>query len=178
MPRPRKDDFFGTIRTQAERALAIISAEIARRESELKHLMEQARGWKSALGAGNAASARRRVPTARLRVSRAAGSRSAKRVDWDEVLASVPKRFGVKDVLKHPGARAKGKAQIYPAFTRWEAAKKIRRVSQGQYERVSGGGSQTRPKAKARAASTTRKARRRPKRLARARGVKRGGGKA
>lgn len=56
-------------------------------------------------------------------------------MNWDEVLGSLPNRFAVDDVLKHPGAAAKGRNQVYPALTRWEAAKRIRRVSKGVYEK-------------------------------------------
>jgi hypothetical protein len=160
MPRPRKDDFFASLRQQAQRALTAISAEIDRRERELKHLMDQARSWRSTLGidggARRAASAARGGTTRRARGS---GAPVGKRVHWDEVLASVPKRFGVEDVMKHPGARAKGRVQIYPTLARWEAAKKIRRVTQGQYERVSGSKSQ--PSEKGRKTSRRRPQRRR-----------------
>jgi len=72
----------------------------------------------------------------------AAARRSAGRVNWGEVLASTPQTFGVSDVLKHPGARAKGRAQIYAALSRWLADKKVRRISMGRYEKTgaSGGG--------------------------------------
>jgi len=88
-------------------------------------------------------------------------------VNWDEVLASVPKRFTVGDVMKHPGARARGRAQIYPALTRWEEAKKVRRVAQGQYERTSGGTNQARPATQPKKASAKRQQRRRSKRAGR-----------
>ena len=61
------------------------------------------------------------------------------RVSWDEVLSSVPQQFGVGDILKHhPGARAKGRAQIYNAVNRWLADKKVKRVGFGRYEKVGG----------------------------------------
>src|SRR5262249_13722706 len=147
---------FGSIRAQAQRALATMGAEIERRERELKHLIEQSQHWRSALVIKTGASGRRSSAVAAGRDSRTAIGGDGKRVDWDEVLASVPKRYGVEEVMKHPGARAKGRPQIYPAVNRWEAAKKIRRVGQGQYERVSGG--QTRLPTKAKAATKRRTA--------------------
>jgi len=153
MPTARKDDFFASVRRQAELAFAAISREIDRRQRELKHLANQARSWRLALGIRNATPARPSAKTVSGSAARATGrssaARSGTRVDWDEVLASVPKRFGVEDVMNHPGARAKGRIQIYPALTRWEAAKKIRRVAQGQYEKVSTGASRAKLPAKA-----------------------------
>jgi hypothetical protein len=140
MPRPRNDDIFAPVRRQATRVLTSLSQEIQRRESELRDLVSQANSWRAALGlggralhVGNGAGRRGRRPSA------APARRSGgKRVDWDQVLASVPKRFGVDHVMRHPGARSKGRAQIYPALTRWEATKKIRRIGKGQYEKVAG----------------------------------------
>ncbi len=49
-----------------------------------------------------------------------------------------PKRFGVADIMKHRGAASKGRAQIYPALARWVAAKTVRSVPKGVYEKVPG----------------------------------------
>lgn len=38
--------------------------------------------------------------------------------------------------MKHPGAASKGRAQAYPALNRWEATKRIKRVSKGVYEKA------------------------------------------
>ena len=139
MARPRKDDLFGAVRRQAGRVLATMSREIQRRENELQHLMRQAEGWRAAIGGeGNSSSVR--APRVRRKggVSRpiAKRGRPRARVSWDQVLASVPTRFGVADVLKHPGARAKGKPQVYAALSRWQANKKVRRVGFGKYEKA------------------------------------------
>jgi hypothetical protein len=81
-----------------------------------------------------------------------------KRVKWDEVLAFVPRRFGVQDVMKHPGAAAKGRAQVYPALNRWESTKRVRRVGKGVYEKL-GGTDATPVAAKAKRTAGKRKAR-------------------
>ncbi|MEW6268304.1 MAG: hypothetical protein AB1689_03290 [Thermodesulfobacteriota bacterium] len=52
------------------------------------------------------------------------------------MLASVPEKFGVEDVMKHPGARAKGRAQVYPALSRWMQASKIKKIGKGRYQRL------------------------------------------
>ena len=143
MPRPRKNDLFAPLRRQAANVLAALAHEIQKREAELRALVQQAEGWRAALGGGARSirlAARRGVRRAGGGTAVRASGRSGSRVDWDEVLASVPARFGVDDVLKHPGARAKGRAQIYPALTRWETAKKVRRVGKGKYERTTGAG--------------------------------------
>jgi hypothetical protein len=59
-------------------------------------------------------------------------------VSWDHVLSSVPRQFGVSDVLKHPGARSKGRLQIYAALARWSADKKVKRIGFGKYEKTGG----------------------------------------
>jgi hypothetical protein len=118
-----------------------IEGAIARLEGELEDLREQAEVWRKAVS-GKA--------TAALGVGRGAGRRGSSagatrprgknRVNWDEVLSSVPQRFGVEDVMKHPGAAAKGRAQVYPALNRWEATKRIKRVGKGVYEKAGGAG--------------------------------------
>lgn len=58
------------------------------------------------------------------------------RVKWDEVLALLPRRFNVADVMKHPGPQSKGVAQVYPALNRWETAKLVKRIGKGRYEKL------------------------------------------
>lgn len=58
------------------------------------------------------------------------------RVDWDAILAALPATFTIDDVMKDPGARAKGRNQVYPAINRWVKAKKARKVGTGRYKRV------------------------------------------
>lgn len=141
MPRGRKSDLLGSLRAQAANVMGQIEGAIARLEGELADLREQAEVWRKAVS-GKA--------TAALGLSREAGRRSSSagatrprgknRVNWDEVLSSVPQRFGVEDVMKHPGAAAKGRAQVYPALNRWEATKRVKRVGKGVYEKAGGAG--------------------------------------
>ena len=141
MPRGRKSDLMGSLRAQAASVLGQIEGAISRLEGELEDLREQAEVWRkavsgkatTALGLGGGAGRRGRPAG----VTRPRGSN---RVNWDEVLSSVPQRFGVEDVMKHPGAAAKGRAQVYPALNRWEATKRIKRVSKGVYEKAGGAG--------------------------------------
>ena len=141
MPRGRKSDLMGSLRAQAASVLGQIEGAISRLEGELEDLREQAEVWRkavsgkatTALGLGGGAGRRGRPAG----VTRPRGSN---RVNWDEVLSSVPQRFGVEDVMKHPGAAAKGRAQVYPALNRWEATKRIKRVGKGVYEKAGGAG--------------------------------------
>lgn len=139
MPRGRKTDLLGSLRTQAVNVMGQIEGHIRRLEGELEDLREQAEVWRKAVG-GKAASALGLGRGAGRRGSSAGATRprGSNRVNWDEVLSSVPQRFGVEDVMKHPGAAAKGRAQVYPALNRWEATKRVKRVGKGVYEKARG----------------------------------------
>jgi hypothetical protein len=146
---PRKLDLFTQARRQAEKALTLLKEEIQKTEAELKELLSQASAWRAALaGAGNSnrrgqgrprrrgAGKRRTGGRATARPSAARGARRGNRIDWESVLSSVPSKFGVEDVIKHPGAKSKGRAQIYPALSRWLDAKKIKRIEKGRYQKL------------------------------------------
>ncbi|MFM8412978.1 MAG: hypothetical protein ACKOCT_22215 [Alphaproteobacteria bacterium] len=143
-------DRFATVRKEARKVLELLQKEIRRAEADLHKLVEQARIWEQAIALGDALPAapgakRGRRPKVVVDVEgeapaapkaprkpRAAGPR----VDWDEVLRSLPEVFGIEDVLKHPGAAAKGKAQSYPAMTRWQKAGRIEKVERGKFRRL------------------------------------------
>lgn len=134
MPRGPKADIFGTIRAQATKVLQQLESQIQSLEDELTELRGQLQQWRQLAGG------KVRALVATRRGGRVAGARRArsggKRVKWDEVLAFLPKRFGVQDVMKHPGAAAKGRAQVYPALNRWESTKRVKRVGKGVYEKL------------------------------------------
>lgn len=150
-------DFLTQVREQAERTLAILTSEIRKREAELNELLEQARMWRDALTEPFTPAAKKR-PVAKKAAKRASAPRKAaapkkkkksaekkksakktaasKRVDWDKILGSLPATFTIDDVMKDPGAKAKGRNQVYPAVNRWVKAKKARKVGTGRYKRV------------------------------------------
>lgn len=131
MPREKKTDFFGAIRAQAAKVLQQLEGQIRALEGELTELRGQLQQWRQLAGSG--------VRTAATRgPGRPPGRSGGKRVKWDEVLSFLPKRFGIEDVMKHPGAAAKGRPQVYPALNRWETTKRVRRVSKGIYEKTAG----------------------------------------
>lgn len=139
MPRGQKSDLFGAIRAQAAKVLSQLEGQISKLESEIADLKAQGDSWRAALG-GKVSSALgvRRGPGRPAGRTAGTGRRRAKgnRVNWEEVLASVPKQFGVQDVMKHPGAASKGRAQVYPALNRWEATKRVKRIGKGLYEKA------------------------------------------
>lgn len=132
-------DPFAAVKKQAQRALAVVMDEIRRREAELEKLMEQADQWRAAI-AGTGAATRRRAPGRRSKAgtkrSAAKKGSSGKRTNWDEVLKGLPKTFTVDDVMKRPGAKARGRAQVYPTLTRWMEGKKVKRVGKGKYQKL------------------------------------------
>lgn len=144
MARGPKPDFFGTIRAQAAKVLQQLESQIRTLEDELTELRGQLHQWRQlAGGSGRAAVLRGAARVAGA--PRRRGGGGGKRVKWDEVLAFLPKRFGVQDVMKHPGAAAKGRAQVYPALNRWESTKRVRRVGKGAYEKLGGEGGAATP---------------------------------
>lgn len=140
MPRGRKSDLLASVRAQAANLIGQLESHVRRLEGELEDLREQAEVWRRAVS-GKAATALRLGKGGAARSSSAGATRprGSNRVNWDDVLSSVPQRFGVEDVMRHPGAAAKGRAQVYPALNRWEATKRVKRVGKGLYEKAAGG---------------------------------------
>ena len=130
MPRGRGTDILSNFRVQAARALELLRREINRREAEIRDMVSQLDGWRAFVNGG------RRLGRPAIARRGPGRPRGGKRVNWDEVLASVPKKFGIEDVMKHPGAAAKGRAQAYPALTRWETSGRIKRIEKGRYQKV------------------------------------------
>lgn len=124
---PKRQPLIAQLREQAANVLRAVEEQIALREADLEELSAQLTTWRGLIG-GSA------IPSARP--PRRVAARKSGRVNWDDVLRSLPSRFGVEDVLRHPDAARRGRAQVYPAFTRWEVAKRIRRVGKGVYEKA------------------------------------------
>lgn len=126
-------DPFKTVREQAQKALDVVLREIKEREAELESLARQAEQWRAAISGAPAPS--RSSAKSRSTTRRGAKRGSGKRVSWDNVLAGLPKKFTVDDIMKRPGVKARGRAQVYPAITRWMDGKKVKRVGTGTYEK-------------------------------------------
>ncbi len=138
MARGRQTSFLQRFQTQAGQALAALTSEIRVREADLEGLRARAAAWREAV-LGKAPQGRK-AATANGRGKRAAapptGATRGRRVSWDAVLASVPSKFDIDDVMKHPGARSKGRDQVYPALTRWVQTKKVKKVGKGTYQKM------------------------------------------
>lgn len=125
-------DVFNQVKKHAQRTLALLGAEIGRREGELKKLLAEAERWRDAIGR---ASGGGRGGAALRRLGSVGGGA---RVSWDALLEGLPKTFTVDDVMAKPEAQQKGRAQVYPALNRWLEAKKVKRIGKGQYEKSTG----------------------------------------
>lgn len=134
---PTKSDPFANVRKQAQRALDAVHAEIRRREADLQKLVAQAEQWQAAItGTKPTPGNGRPRKKATTKPASAKKKSGGKRVSWDGVLKGLPKTFSVDDVMKRPGVKAKGRAQVYPSLTRWMDAKKIKRVGKGKYQKL------------------------------------------
>ncbi len=138
----KKSTLLKSLESQGRRVLAIIQQEIRDLEGQLDDLREQATRWASALEKRTRPSttrssakktASRKKKTAAKKPSRPT---SGKRTNWDDVVNGLPKTFTIDDVMKRPGVKARGRAQVYPALTRWTDAKKIKRVGKGKYQKL------------------------------------------
>ena len=128
---PKEADALTRARQAGASALALINAAVAKAEAELEDLREHARMWREAIS-GRVAALKVRAPQGR----RAAATQRSERVDWAEVLASLPRQFSMPDVMKHRGAAARGKPQAYVAIARWESMGRVKRLAPGQYRKV------------------------------------------
>ncbi len=130
-------DPFANVRKQAQRALDAVLTEIRRREAELGRLIAQAEQWSAAITGTKPAAARKPPRRKQTKTgARKARRTGGKRISWDDVLGGLPAKFAVNDIMKRPGVKARGRAQVYPAITRWMDAKKVKRVGKGKYQKV------------------------------------------
>lgn len=140
---PRRTNWFATLEAQGQRVLKLLEAEIHDLEARLGELRDQAARWSDAIGlSGGRATrwarpaprraGRGRSPQGRVRAKKPASPP----VDWDAVLARLPKRFSKADLDK-----ATPKLKNYPqarviAVARWSRSNQIRKVGEGQYQKT------------------------------------------
>lgn len=142
---PSRTNLFATLEAQGRRVLKLLEAEIHDLEARLGELRDQAARWSDAIGlsGGRATRGTRPVPAAR-RAGRGRSPQGRVRaknpasppVDWDAVLARLPKRFSKADLEK-----ATPKLKNYPqarviAVARWSRSNQIRKVGEGQYQKT------------------------------------------
>jgi hypothetical protein len=127
----------GVIRREVLKVLRGLKREITRREAELAAVRaEFARGMGLLREKGKArpARARRRGKRARSR-----------RVDWKAVFSSLPARFNLKMLGRHPLAGKRSKPQLYAILSRWKKEGLLAKDAGGGYRKVT-----AKPKAKRR----------------------------
>ena len=118
----------GVIRREVLKVLRGLKREIARREADLAGVKaEFARGMDLLRGKGKArpAPARRRAKRARR-----------PRVNWKAVFASLPARFSLKTLGRHPVAGKRSKPQLYAILSRWKKDGVLARDPDGGYRKV------------------------------------------
>src|SRR6266849_5326512 len=59
------------------------------------------------------------------------------RVNWRQVLAKLPKEFGISDLRKIGALRNKQSSEIYNEISRWTDAGLVERKGRGVYQRLS-----------------------------------------
>jgi hypothetical protein len=142
----RREGGLGAYRQQFQAMLDSIRREIAARESELSELKAQYDRVAGVLGGG--ARAAQPAPAAAPRRGR---RRRAKALDWKEVYASLPARFTLETLSRHPSAGKRSKPHLYAIISRWKKEKRIAKDAAGGYRKVEAGAKPapgSRPKAR------------------------------
>lgn len=137
---PRGANLLDNIQNEGRKLLATLEAEIKEREAELAGLHANAAKWLAALNLG---SSQRRGPgrpkgsvSAVRRPAAAKPKRSSPSVDWDAILAKLPKSFTKEDLEKAtPSLKAHAQARNV-ALARWSRSGSIKKAGPGKYARV------------------------------------------
>lgn len=139
----------GGIRRQALNVLRGLKREIGKRAKDLAGLKAEYAKAKELLRGGAAprpARVRRRA-------------RRSRQVNWKEVFRSLPARFTLKMLARHPVAGRRPKAHLYAILSRWKKEGVLAKDSAGGYRKA---GVRSKPKRRARRAKpapATRRAR-------------------
>jgi hypothetical protein len=136
---PRGANRLEHIQSEGLKLLATLEAEIREREAELAGLQANAAKWLAALKLGTERRGPGR-PKGSVSVTRRGASAKPKRaspsVDWDAILAKLPKSFTKEDLEKAtPGLKAHAQARNV-ALARWSRAGSIKKNGPGKYARV------------------------------------------
>ena len=127
----------GGIRREVLKVLRGLKREITKRAGELAALKtEYARGADLLRGR-----AKPRPAPARRRAKR------ARQVNWKQVLSSLPARFTLKTLARHPVAGRRPKAHLYAILSRWKKEGALAKDSGGGYRKVT---KESKPKRRAR----------------------------
>lgn len=138
----KKSTLVKNLEVQGRRVLSLIQDEIRDLEHQLEELRAQATRWASALETRTRPSARRSVTrkTTSAATKKAATTkkvatkkkaRTSPQVDWDKVLAKLPKNFTMADVAKRTPKLSKHPKSRVIALARWSRFKQIKKVGDG-----------------------------------------------
>ena len=120
----------GLLRREVQRVMGGLKREIDRRESELAGLKaEYAKGMDLLGGKG------RPAPQRAVRRGR---RRRAQALDWKQVFSSLPSRFTLDVLTRHPSAGKRSKPHLYAILSRWKKEKKITKDASGAYRKLEG----------------------------------------
>jgi hypothetical protein len=129
----------GGIRREVLKVLRSLKREIAKREEELAGLKAEYTKGEDLL--------RGRAKPGPARVRRRA--RRARQVNWKEVFNSLPARFTLKTLTRHPVAGRRPKAHLYAILSRWKKEGLLTRDPAGGYRKAT---AQPKPKRRTRRA--------------------------
>jgi hypothetical protein len=145
---PARTNAVDRIQAEGRKFLATIEAEIRERATELDGLRANAAKWLVALNGG---APKKRGPgrpkgSVSTKPAQAVGrapapkpKRSSPTVDWDAILAKLPKSFTSDDLAKAtPALKAHAQARNV-ALARWSRAGAIKKSAPGKYSRVGRG---------------------------------------
>lgn len=125
----------GGIRRDVLKVLRSLKREIAKRQEELAGLKtEYAKGEELLRGRAKVGA----VPVRRR-------ARRARHVNWKAVFSSLPARFTLKMLARHPVAGRRPKAHLYAILSRWKKEGVLARDPAGGYRKAT-----ARPKPKRR----------------------------
>ena len=116
---------FRQFQRRARAALTDLRREISARETELRELRDEE--MRLARLAGRVA-----LPSSSAPLSASSG-----RANWRQVLAKLPKEFGISDLRKIWALRSKQSSEIYNGISRWTDAGLVKRKDRGVYQRLS-----------------------------------------
>ncbi len=129
----------GVIRREVLKVLRGLKREIARRGEELAGLKaEYAKGEDLLRG---------RAKPEPVRVQRR--TRRTRQINWKEVFSSLPARFTLKMLARHPIAGRRPKGHLYAILSRWKKEGVLAKDTAGDYRKVT---RQPKPKRKVRRA--------------------------
>jgi hypothetical protein len=115
---------FRQFQRRARGALTDLRREISVRETELRELRDEAMRLARLTG-------RTALPPS-TRFSAGSG-----RVNWRQVLATLPKEFTTSDLRKVGALKNKRPSEIYAGIGRWTDAGLVKRKERGIYQRLS-----------------------------------------